>query len=100
MKPTGMSTLILLYLVSMSSSLQVVATAFLYAPLLASEVIYCFPPKGYHDHEKFGDGGKVMKLKRALYTLRHRSSTEALVRTFGENLHQTHKNSPEVQNDL
>ena len=41
--------------------------AFLYAMLLPSEVIYCYPPKGYYDHAKFGGGGKVMKLKRALY---------------------------------
>ena len=35
--------------------------------LLPSEVIYYYPPKGHYDHAKFGGGGKVMKLKRALY---------------------------------
>jgi hypothetical protein len=58
--------------------------AFLYAPLLASEVIYCFPPKGYHDHEKFGGGGKVLKLKRALYGIAQapRRWFEHLVKIF------------------
>ena len=35
--------------------------------LLPSDVIYCYPPKGYYDHSKFGGSGRVMKLKRVLY---------------------------------
>ena len=58
--------------------------AFLYARLLPSEVIYCYPPKGYYDHAKFGGGGKVMKLKRALYGIAQapRRWFEHLVKIF------------------
>ena len=58
--------------------------AFLYAMLLPSEVIYCYPPKGYYDHSKFGGGGKVMKLKRALYGIAQapRRWFEHLVKIF------------------
>ena len=58
--------------------------AFLYAMLLPSEVIYCYPPKGYYDHAKFGGGGMVMKLKRALYGIAQapRRWFEHLVKIF------------------
>ena len=41
--------------------------AFLYALLLAEEQVYCRPPKGYDNHQRFK--GKIMKLKKALYGL-------------------------------
>ena len=45
-----------------------VTGAFLYAPLLPEEVVFCYPPKGFEHHEAFA--GKIMKLEKALYGLR------------------------------
>ena len=45
-----------------------VTGAFLYAPLLPEETIYCYPPKGFENHPVFA--GKILKLEKALYGLR------------------------------
>ena len=42
--------------------------AFLFAPLLPEEVVYCYPPRGFEQHDVFR--GKVLRLEKALYGLK------------------------------